>query len=174
MKTWRIGLALLALWGASAALAAPFEVAINPSRFELAGKSGQRIGQSLDINNLNPQATEVALRTLDWSLSDDGQLALYDALQPGSCRPWVVLERPRVTVPGRGKRSFRFQVQVPPDAGRGECRFMIAVEGVEPAQQAVVPDRAPARWPQALQLAARWWWTVCRHRPPRTGTALQR
>ena len=26
-----------------AALAAPFEVAINPSRFELAGKSGQRI-----------------------------------------------------------------------------------------------------------------------------------
>lgn len=139
MKTWRIGLALLALWGASAALAAPFEVAINPSRFELAGKSGQRIGQSLEINNLNPQATEVALRTLDWSLSDDGQLALYDALQPGSCRPWVVLERPRVTVPGRGKRSFRFQVQVPPDAGRGECRFMIAVEGVEPAQQAVVP-----------------------------------
>ena len=39
---------------------------------------------SLEINNLNPQATEVALRTLDWSLSDDGQLALYDALQPGA------------------------------------------------------------------------------------------
>ena len=49
MKTWRIGLALLALWGASAALAAPFEVAINPSRFELAGKSAGTIRDSLSL-----------------------------------------------------------------------------------------------------------------------------
>ena len=128
-------LALLWATAAAAALAAPFELAVAPSRFELAGKPGVRLGQSLDIHNLASATTEIAVHTLDWTYSEDGQITYHDALLPGSCRPWVVLERRSVSVAARSKRSFRFQIDPPPDAARGECRFMIALEGVEPAQQ---------------------------------------
>lgn len=137
-----------ALWFASAAsalllcaapaVAAPFELAVSPSRFVVEGKGGARIGQSIELHNLGAQGTEVALRTIDWSYSESGELAFHDALQPGSCRPWVLLEQPRLTVPARGSRRFRFQIEVPVEAPRGECRFMIAIEGVEPAQSALL------------------------------------
>lgn len=131
---------LLALgaMAASGVAAAPFEVAVTPSRFELAGKAGTRLGQSLDIHNLAPTATEVAIRTIDWSYSPEGNIGYHDELMPGSCRPWVVLERRTLSVPARSKKSFRFQVEPPADAPRGECRFMIAIEGTEPAQQTVI------------------------------------
>jgi fimbrial chaperone protein len=122
----------------TAAFAAPFEIAISPSRFELASKSGTRLGQSLDIHNLGAAPTEVSLRTIDWSYSPEGNIGYHDELLPGSCRPWVTLERRSLSVPARSKKSFRFQVDAPADAPRGECRFMIAIEGTEPAQQAVI------------------------------------
>ncbi len=129
-----MGLTLLT----AAVHAAPFEIAVAPSRFELTAKSGERLGQSLDIHNLGNAATAVSIRTLDWTYSPEGQIAYHDELLPGSCRPWVALERRSVTVPAQNKSTFRFQVTPPANAPRGECRFMIAVEGVEPAQQTVI------------------------------------
>jgi fimbrial chaperone protein len=134
---------LLALAGALAAAAlsvpataASFEVAISPSRFEVSGKSGARVGQSLNIFNVGNAPTEVSVRTLDWTYSEEGNVTYHDELVPGSCRPWVTLERRSLRVPPQGKSSFRFQIDVPPDAPRGECRLMLAVEGVEPAYRA--------------------------------------
>lgn len=124
--------------GAATASAAPFEIAVSPSRFEFGAKSGARIGQSLSLQNVGTTATEVSLRTIDWRYSSEGDVAYFDALQPGSCRPWVTLERKTLKVPGRGKATFRFQIDPPADAPRGECRFMLAIEGVEPAYQAAV------------------------------------
>lgn len=130
---------LLASIAATApALAAPFEVAVAPTRLTLAGQPGQRIGQLLRIYNVGAQTSPLGFRTLDWTLDDNGQLALHESLQPGSCRPWVTLERPRHALPPRSDLGFRFQVDIPADAPRGECRFMIAVEGVEPAQQSML------------------------------------
>lgn len=129
---------MLVLAAVPVARAAPFEIAVSPSRFELEAKSGTRLGQSLDIHNLAGAATEVSLRTLDWTYSPEGQIGYHDELLPGSCRPWVTLERRSVSVPARGKRSFRFQIEPPAGAPRGECRFMVAIEGVEPAQQTVI------------------------------------
>lgn len=123
---------------ATSAFAGPFEIAASPSRFEISGKSGNRVGQSLDIYNVGRLSTDVALRTLDWSYSDDGNISYFDELQPNSCRPWVTLERKTITVNANSKRVFRFQVDVPSDAPRGECRFMLAIEGVEPAYKALV------------------------------------
>lgn len=128
------GLALLA----ACAQSAPFEIAIAPSRFELTARGGERLGQSLDIHNLASAATAVSIRTLDWTYSPEGQITYHDELLPGSCRPWVALERRTVTIPAQNKNTFRFQVTPPADAPRGECRFMIAVEGVEPAQQSII------------------------------------
>jgi hypothetical protein len=126
---------------AGGALAAPFEMAVAPSRFELSGKGGGRIGQALELQNVGNQATEVAVRTIDWRFAEDGTVSYHDALLPDSCRPWVLLERPRVRLAPRERRSFRFQIDVPPDAPRRECRFMLAIEGVEPAYQAAVQGR---------------------------------
>jgi fimbrial chaperone protein len=130
--------ATLLATAATGAIAAPFEIAVAPSRFELSGRSGARLGQSLDIHNVGATATEVALRTLDWTYSTQGDISYHDALQSGSCRPWVTLERRTVTVAPRSKASFRFQIDPPADMPPGECRFMIAVEGVEPAYRAAL------------------------------------
>jgi fimbrial chaperone protein len=118
--------------------AAPFEVAVAPTRIATTGSAGQRVGQSLKIYNVGGQTAALAFRTLDWTLSDTGQLQFHDELQPGSCRPWVTLERRTRQIPARSETSFRFQVDVPPGTPRSECRFMIALEGVEPAQLAQV------------------------------------
>jgi hypothetical protein len=56
-----------------------------------------------------------------------------DELLPGSCRPWVAIERPEVIVPGGATLRYRFEVAVPADAAAGECRFGIMIEGAEPS-----------------------------------------
>jgi fimbrial chaperone protein len=116
----------------------PFEVSISPSRFEISGKSSNRIGQSLDIVNLARASTELSVRTLDWTYSDAGGATLVDELLPNSCRPWVTLERKTVKIGAGAKYPFRFQIDVPADAPRGECRFMLAIEGVEPAYKSLI------------------------------------
>ena len=132
------GITLAASFAAAGAMAASFEIAASPSRFELSGKSNNRIGQTLDIHNVGNTATEVSVRTLDWTYSVDGAVNFVDELLPGSCRPWVTIERKIVKIAARSKAAFRFQIQVPPDAAKGECRFMLTIEGVEPAFKAQV------------------------------------
>lgn len=122
----------------STALAAPFEVGVSPARTELSAKAGQRLGQSVQIYNIGGQLSALSFRTMDWTLSDQGELKFHDELLPGSCRPWVTLERRTRQVGARANVPFRFQIDVPADAPRGECRFMIAIEGIEPAQQALI------------------------------------
>lgn len=130
------GAALAAFAVLGTAHAAGFEVAVSPSRFEVSAKAAQRLGQSITIHNLGATPTDVALRTLDWTFSPEGSVSYHDELLAGSCRPWVTLERRSLRVPAQGRSSLRFQVDVPADAPRGECRFMLAVEGIEPAYQA--------------------------------------
>ncbi|MCC2676892.1 MAG: hypothetical protein K0R58_3839 [Ramlibacter sp.] len=125
--------AVLALLLPSWAAAGPFELGVAPSRFELAAKPGTRVGQSLTLQNVSDQPADVAVRTLDWNMTPTGGITYVEDLAPGSCRPWVTLERRRLTLGPRARGTYRFQVDVPPDAPRGECRFMIALEGAEPA-----------------------------------------
>ncbi|WP_159275274.1 COG1470 family protein [Variovorax boronicumulans] len=138
MNRASVALLLLGLAAVFPALAGPFEVAVTPSRFVLDAKSGTRVGRVIDIYNVGNAPTEVSVRTIDWSYSEQGHIGFHDALQPGSCRPWVTLERKTVKIAPRSKVGFRFQVDVPPDAPRSECRLMLAVEGLEPAQQTAI------------------------------------
>src|SRR5690606_6467783 len=78
-------LALLALCAPTAPVhAASFEVAVSPSRFEVGGKAASRVGQSLNIFNVGNTPTDVAIRTLDWTYSPEGNVAYHDELLPGS------------------------------------------------------------------------------------------
>ena len=118
--------------------AAGFDVGVSPSRFEVSAQSGGRLGQSLTIFNQDSQGTELSVRTLDWDYSEQGEITFYDELRPGSCRPWFTLERRALKIGARNKAAFRFQVDVPANAPVGECRIMLAIEGVQPAYQSML------------------------------------
>ncbi|MGL5003485.1 MAG: hypothetical protein ACRDAM_11145, partial [Casimicrobium sp.] len=118
--------------------ASSFEIGATPTRFVLTGKSASRIGQTLTIFNLAGAATELSVRTLDWTYSEAGEVTYHDELLPNSCREWVTLERKLVKINARDKRAFRFQIDVPPNAPRSECRFMLTLEGVEPAHRPLI------------------------------------
>mgnify|MGYP000909742681 CR=1 FL=1 len=68
-------------------------------------------------------------------MSATGAATYVDVLRSGSCRPWVAIERRQVSVDAGQTRVYRFQIDIPKDAPRGECRFMIAFEGAAPAAQ---------------------------------------
>ena len=132
-----IGLLLSTCW-LSPVYAGSFEIAVAPSRLELSANTGQRLGQSLEIQNVGRSPTELNIRTLDWVYSEDGRISYHEALLPNSCRPWVTLEKSSIKLNAQAKRAFRFQVQVPANAPAAECRFMVAIEGKEPASQPVL------------------------------------
>lgn len=133
-----VAVAICAIAGTPVAHASSFEIAVSPARFELSGKSATRMGQSLDIFNVGNTEAEVSVRTLDWTYSSAGGITYVDELLPNSCRPWVTLQRKTIKISARNKMAFRFQVDVPPDAPKTECRFMLAIEGVEPAYKALI------------------------------------
>lgn len=113
----------------SAPLAQDFAAVVSPPRFELRAEPGQRIRQVVEITNAGPRPSRYYLRTADWTLDADGGVTFSDDLAPDSCRSWVAIERREIEVPGGGRYRYRFEVQTPPEATRGECRFALMIEG---------------------------------------------
>jgi hypothetical protein len=126
---------------AAVAFAAPrshaqeFAAVVSPPRFEISVNPGERSRQVVEITNVSTQASRYTLRTADWSLAPDGGVSFSDELAPGSCRPWVAIERREVVVPGGGRIRFRFELEPPADAPAGECRFALLIEGDEQTVQ---------------------------------------
>ena len=114
-------------------LADGFAALVSPPRFELSAKAGARLRQVIEITNKADTPSRYRLHTADFTLGADYGVVFHDELQPGSCRPWVAIERPLVTLPAGATVRYRFEVQVPADAPAGECRFGILIEGDEPA-----------------------------------------
>lgn len=113
-------------------LAQGFAAGISPSRFELEAEPGAVIRETVTILNPGANAAEYLFRTVDWELDEaSGIRYLEDTLAPGSCRPWVRLERRNVTIRPGANRVYRFEVHVPEDAAPGLCRFAILIEPSE-------------------------------------------
>ncbi len=132
MKFWMqcSGLALSILFGVCAQ-AQGFSALISPPRVETAVKPAQTTRQVLEITQVGPSAGRFRIYTNDWRLNASGGVDFFDDIQPGSCRPWVALERRELTVPGNGKARFRFEITPPADAPTTECRFAIMFEGLD-------------------------------------------
>lgn len=118
------------------ALAAPcaradFAVAISPPRFELEAKAGALLRQTMEITNASAAPGKYRIKTADWTYAADGTVDFKEELAPGSCRPWVALERRELAVASGRAYRFRFEVTPPADTPPGECRFAILVEGEE-------------------------------------------
>jgi hypothetical protein len=125
------GFVLLALNEATPVHAQGFAIAVTPPRFELTVKPGERTRQVLELTNALQTATALTVRTADWKFAPNDTVVFDDALAPGSCRPWVAIERRNISVPGGGNFRYRFEIQPPPDAPTGECRFALMIEGDE-------------------------------------------
>ncbi len=121
--------AALALLAPSIALAQGFAAAVSPPRFELMLKAGEKTRQVMEITNANVQPTAYSVRTADWRFDDKDAVVFEDRLTPGSCRPWVAVERRDVVIGGAASFRYRFEITVPPDAPAGECRFALMIEG---------------------------------------------
>ena len=110
-----------------------FAAVVSPPRFELKSKGGTTIRQVFEVTNPGQEPAKFHVHTADFTLGPDYGVAFQDALQPGSCRPWVALERSEVSLPGNGTIRYRFEIQVPADVPAGECRFGILIEGDKPS-----------------------------------------
>jgi len=168
------GLSLVPALGAPPAAPVAFELMVSPSRFLLAAKAGESVSQSIDLENLGVADLPLAIRTLDWSFSNNANPVFSDALTAGSCRPWVALERRQLSVAAKQKRVYRFQVDVPADAGPRECRFMIAFEGGNPAAVPSIDGAGGARMraPVSARIAVPVYIAVAGARPKLAGGEL--
>lgn len=114
----------------------PFAAEVSPPRLVLQAKPGQILRERLEIANAGDRNATYRLRSADWMLSDSGGLRFIDdQLVPNSCRPWLRLERPSLVLAPRQRHRYRFEVHVPEDATRRECRLAILLEQ---------PDQTPA------------------------------
>lgn len=141
--------ALFAATIPASAIAQGFAALVSPPRFELATKPGEALREVVEITNASAQAAKYRLRTADWIFEENANVRFEDALQPGSCRPWVAIERREIVVSPGGKYRYRFEITPPADAPAGECRFAVLIEGDE---QNVVTPGGPS-FPIAGRLA---------------------
>lgn len=116
---------------AAAAARAEFAAAVSPPRFELDVQAGHTERQVLEISHAGAAPGRYRLYTADWQMSADGHLDFSDALLPGSCRPWVALERREVTVLPGARMRYRFEVAPPAGTAPVECRFAMMVESAD-------------------------------------------
>lgn len=140
---------LATLLAASAAAVLPahaqFSLAVSPPRFELSAKPAERVREVLELTHSDVRAGAYKLKTADWTLRPDGSVDFSDELLPGSCRPWVAIERRELSItPGRPYR-FRFEVAPPADTPPTECRFAVMIEGQQPAAAPGMPIALGAR-----------------------------
>lgn len=135
-------LAVLLLAAAAGASHADFAFAVSPPRFELAAKPGEKVRQVMEITNVSTATSALLMRTADWELKPDASVTFHNDLQPGSCRPWVAIERRELVVNAKQAYRFRFEVTPPPGQPPVECRFAILLEGKD-ATVAADPRAAP-------------------------------
>ena len=84
-----------------------FSALVSPPRVETAIKPGQTTRQVLEITQVGPLPGRFRVYSNDWSINASGGVDFFDELQPGSCRPWVALERREMTVGGNAKQASR-------------------------------------------------------------------
>jgi hypothetical protein len=137
-------LALVLSGAPVAALAQGFAAMVSPPRFELPVRPGETTRQIVEITNADARPAVYRLRTADWTFDANAAVTLTDALAPGSCRPWVAIERREIVVPAGGRYRYRFEITPPADA-TGECRFALVLEGGGEAVDAGLNIKVPIR-----------------------------
>jgi hypothetical protein len=141
---WALCVGLTA-WAAWTPAAAQFSLAVSPPRFELSVKPGERVRDVLELTHSNSSTGSYTMKTADWTFRPDASVVFSDELLPGSCRPWVAIERREVNISPERPYRFRFEVAPPADTPPMECRFAILIEGKQTAAVTGMPLALGAR-----------------------------
>ena len=123
----------LTAWAALLTALAPianaqFAAAVTPPRFEFDVQPGQVARQVLEITQSAGISGNYRIYTTDWTIDAANALTYYNTIQPGSCRPWVSIERHELAIGPGAKARYRFEVAPPPQTIAQECRFALMVE----------------------------------------------
>ncbi len=108
-----------------------FSALISPPRIETAVQPGKTTRQVLEITQVATVPGQFRVYTTDWKFGANGSLDFSEDLKPGSCRPWVALERRELTVQPNSKSRYRIEITPPADAPATECTFAVMFEGLE-------------------------------------------
>lgn len=119
---------------AQVALAQGFAAYVSPPRLELRLKAGERKREVIEIQHAGQTEGSYRFYTADWGISSNGGATFSNELAPGSCRPWVAIERRQLTLAPGARYRYRIEVSAPADAPPQECRFALMVEGQDPAK----------------------------------------
>jgi len=123
---WGVVVSLNALVFVECAHGGTFDVSVSPPRIEQRAKPGKIARNTITITNFAKEPGQYLVKTADWGLTQEGRVTFNDgAPNEGSCRPWVRIERRKLTVPAGATKSYRFEVHVPADVEAGECRFAL-------------------------------------------------
>src|SRR5690606_34140335 len=125
----RLLLAAACLLAPTLAAAQGFSAYVLPPRFEDAAKAGTVYRNVVEIQNMSPEAVRFGVRTADWDLDEQGEVAFDYALAADSCRPWVGLEAREIRLDPNGRKRFRFEVAVPEGTPARQRRVGIMIEG---------------------------------------------
>jgi len=113
-----------------------FAVLVAPPRFELEANPGDIVRDHVEISNPGDSPITFLIRSADWDMTEEGTATFYPPeLRPGSCRPWVRIERHKIHLAAKDKKRYRFQLEVPEGTPPGECRFALLIEA--PPEDAV-------------------------------------
>jgi hypothetical protein len=103
-----------------------FDVSISPPRIEQRAKPGKIARNTITVTNFANEPGHYLVKTADWGLTKEGRVTFNEgAPNEGSCRPWVRIERRKLTVPAGATKSYRFEVHVPAGVEADECRFAL-------------------------------------------------
>ena len=138
-------LSLAALALGTGAAQAQFSLAVSPPRFELSTQPGERVRDVIELTHRETPTGAYKLKTADWTFRPDASVEFSDELLPGSCRPWVAIERREISITSGRPYRFRFEVTPPPDTPPTECRFAVMIEGKEAATAPGLPMALGAR-----------------------------
>lgn len=109
-----------------------FAAYVSPPRLELRLQAGERKREVIEIQHAGQTEGNYRLYTADWKMDSNGGASFSTELAPGSCRPWVAIERRQLTLAPGARYRYRIEVNAPPDSPSGECRFALMVEGQDP------------------------------------------
>jgi fimbrial chaperone protein len=123
---WCVIASLNTLVLAEHANAGTFDVSISPPRIEQRAKPGKVARNTITITNFANEPGQYLLKTADWGLTKEGRVTFNEGVpNKRSCRPWVRIERRKLTVPAGATKGYRFEVHVPASIEAGECRFAL-------------------------------------------------
>jgi P pilus assembly chaperone PapD len=145
-------LLFIAACSSTPATAAEFAATVSPPRFELDASSGETLRETVTIENAGDTPATFEIRSADWDLAENGGVTIFPPEpQPDSCRSWVRLERHTLKLRPGGTKRYRFEIHLPEDAGRGECRFALLIE--QPDAQPVMAHARNIQFPVQGRLA---------------------